>query len=306
MIQIFFKGADITTSVSINRCYHDMYAAGQSDTLNLRVNDVDNLWDKWAPAVGDEIRVSYGAISTGTMFVASATPQNGRYDILAKAAPASGYEARDKSWEKVRLLQIGQEIAGKNGLGFKSYGVSDQLYAYIHQANESDFSFLHRRARMEGCAFLVYDKQLILYNEAYMEAQAASETLEVTEDADYRYIDSRGQLYGSCLIENGLYTGNFSAGNGADRILKPANDFWIGSNAEAARFAKGLLRAANKGCCGGFVRTRIMPGYAAASTVTLSNVRAPSWDGPVFLDHIRNDYGRGKSKIFFRRPLEGY
>lgn len=306
MIQLTYKGVDITTSVSINRCYHDMYAAGQSDTLHLRVNDRDNLWDKWAPAVGDEIKVDYGAIGTGIMFVSAATPMNGMYDITAQAAPATGFVARDKAWEKVRLLQIGSEIAGRNGLKFASYGVTDQLYEYKLQSNESDFHFLHRMAKLEGCAFLVYNKTLILYNEAYMEAQAASETLEVTVDADYKYIDNRAELYGSCLIENGLYKGNFAANNGATRVLKPAADFYVGSNAEAARYAKGLLRAANKGCFGGYVRTRIMTGYAAASTVALSNARAPSWDGTVFLDHIRNDYGKGKSKIFFRRPLEGY
>ena len=306
MIKITYKGVDITTSVSINRCYHDMYAAGQSDTLHLRVNDVDNLWDKWAPAVGDEIKVDYGAIGTGIMFVTAATPQNGMYDIVAQSAPATGYEARDKAWQKVRFLQIAAEIASRNGLGFASYGVTDQLYTYILQSNESDFRFLHRLAKLEGCAFLVYDKTLILYNEAYMEAQAASETLDVTEDADYRYTDKRAELYGSCLIENGLYTGNFSVSNGAFRVLKPPADFHVGSNGEAARYAKGLLRAANKGCYGGYVRTRIITGYAAASTVMLSNARAPSWNGTVFLDHIRNDYGQGKSKIFFRRPLEGY
>lgn len=306
MIKITYKGVDITESVSINRCWHDMYAAGRSDTLLLRVNDVDNLWDQWAPSVGDEIRVDYGAIGTGVMFVTSAKPRNGKYNIEAQSAPASGFETRDKSWQKVRLLQLGQEIAGRNGLSFESYGVTDQLYEYLLQSNESDFKFLHRRAQLEGCAFLVYDKKLILYDEAYMEAQAPLETLEVTLDGDYDYTDQRENLYGSCVIENGLYKGDFDAGNNVSRILKPAPDFYVGSNAEAARYAKALLRANNKDCLNGYVHTRIMTGYAAASTVTLDNARAPSWDGPVFISHIRNDYSQGKSKIFFRRPLEGY
>ena len=306
MIQITYKGVDITESVSINRCYHDMYAAGKSDTLFLCVNDVDNMWDTWAPAIGDEIKIDYGAIGTGTMFVTSATPKNGKYEITAQSAPATGFEKRDKAWNKARLLQIGAEIAGKNGLGFKSYGVTDQLYPYLLQSNEGDFHFLHRRAQLEGCAFLVYDKTLVLYSESYMESQAPIETLEVTQDGDYDYSDRRADLYGSCLIENGLYTGEYAAQNGSGRVLKPAPSFHIGSSAEAARFARGLLRAANKGCCGGYVRTRIMTGYAAASTVDLKNVRAPSWDGTVFIDHLRNDYSQGKSKVFFRRPLEGY
>ena len=306
MIQIIYKGTDITDSVSINRCWHDMYAAGRSDTLFLRVNDVDNMWDTWGPQNGDEIIVVYGAIGTGTMFVTSAVPKNGKYEITAQSAPASGYENRDKAWRNARLLQIGAEIAGKNGLGFKSYGVTDQLYPYLLQSNESDFHFLHRRAQLEGCAFLVYDKTLVLYSESYMESQAPIETLEVTEDGDYDYSDHRIDLYGSCLIENGLYTGEYAAQNGSGRVLKPAPSFHIGSGAEATRFAKGLLRAANKGCYGGYVRTPIMTGYAAASTVDLKNVRAPSWDGTVFIDHLRNDYSKGKSKVFFRRPLEGY
>lgn len=306
MIQLTYKGTDITDRVSINRCYHDMYAAGRADELHLRVNDTDNLWDSWAPAIGDEIRVDYGSIGTGTMFVASAAPMNGVYDIVAQSTPASGFEIHNKAWQKVRLLQLAEEIAANNGLSFASYGVSDVLYPYVSQNNESDFHFLHRVAQLEGCAFLVYDKRLILYSEAYMEAQEPTDTLEVTIDGDYRYTDKRERLYGSCVIECGVYSGKYAVSNGSSRVLRPQVVPAISSNAEAARFAKNLLRAHNKECCEGFVRSRILPGYAAASTVDLINARAPSWDGAVFLHHIRNDYGAGKSKLFFRRPLEGY
>lgn len=306
MIQIFYKGVEITESVSINRCWHDMYASGQSDTLFLRANDTERIWDAWAPAVGDEIRVQYGAIGTGVMFVSGAIPKNGTYDITAQAAPPSGFEKQHKAWQKVRLLQLGREIAERNGLEFSSYGVSDVLYDYILQDGEGDFAFLHRRAVLEGCAVLIYDKKLVLYDERYMEAQTPTEVLEVSLDTDYKYIDKRGELFGSCVVSGGVYSGSFDAGNGAARIYRPEGFGIVGSSEEAERFAKNLLRGKNKDCYGGYVYSRIMPGYAAASMAELVNVRAPSWDGAVFLHHIRNDYGKGKSKIFFRKPLEGY
>lgn len=306
MIRVTYNGADITGSISVNRCWHDMYASGKSDTLQIRLNDEKKIWAKWAPAVGDEIRVDYDTISTGTMFVSQLMPQNGFFDIVANSAPASGFVPQNKAWRQVRLLQIAEEIAKRNGLSFISYGVEDRLYAFIRQENMSDFAFLHRRAQLEGCSFLVYNKALILYSEAYMEAVPPTETISVATDGDFKYTDYRSALYGSCVVESGMYTGEFAADNSVGRIYRPADIGSVGSDQEAQRFAKNLLRSVNKSCCSGYVRSKILPGYAAASTITLSNERASTWDGTIFIDHIRNDYGNGKSKIFFRRPLEGY
>lgn len=306
MIQISYNGFDITSSVSIRRCYHDMYASGRSDMLHLHLNDASALWDAWSPKNGDEIRVDYGPISTGAMFVASIVHKNGAFEIVAQSAPASGFVPQDKAWQQVRLMQIVREIAGRNGMEYASYGVSDHLYPYVVQAGESDFAFLRRIALLECCAVLVFDKRLVIYSEPYMEAVAPSETLNVSIAGDYKYKDRSSDLYGSCVIESGIYFGEFSASNGSVRVYKPKNVGSIGSDGDAERFAKGLLRSVNKGCYSGFIRAPILPGYAPASTVTLSNSRSTSWDGTVFIDHVRNDYGRGASKIFFRRPLEGY
>lgn len=306
MIQTTYNGVDITESISINRCYHDMFASGQSDTLNMRMNDVRNLWDSWGPAVGDEIRIDYGTISTGTMFISSVKPRNGYYDIVAYSAPRTGFDVQHKAWQQVRLLQIGKEIAARNGLAFSSYGVTDRLYAYILQDGQSDFAFLHHRAMLEGCAFLVYDKRLVLYSEAYMESVTPSEKLEISVAGQYRYQDRSAEMYGSCVVESGLYSGEFAVSNGSARVYRPKVIEGIGGADEAKRFAKGILRSVNKECRGGFVRADVLTGYAAASVIELYNPRASSWDGPVFLHHVRNDYGKGTSKIFFRRLLEGY
>lgn len=305
MIQLFYNGVNITDSVSVNRCYHDMYAGGHSDTLHLRVNDPENIWDTWAPAANDEIRIDYGDISTGTMFVSDIVPSNGFYEISAQSAPRSAFDRQNKAWQKVRLLQIGEEIAKRNGLTFNSYGVEDRLYSYLSQA-DGDLRFLNHLARLEGCAILVYDRNLVMYSEQEMEANQPSESIVLTADTDYKYTDRSAGLYGTCVVQSGMYSGEFSLNNGASRILMPDVMPVAGSDDEAARFAKNILREANKDCYVGYLYSSIMPGYAPASMLKLTNERAPSWNGNVFITHIRNDYRNDKSKIFFRKPLEGY
>lgn len=308
MIQVNFRGVDITKDVSINRCYHDMYCEGRSDTLHIRFNDPQNQWDGWQPKVGDEISVTYGSIGTGKMFVDSTIPENGLYTIVATSIPPSAKEGKSKAWQKIFLTQIGKEIAGNHGLSFQSYGVSDTQYEYILQTNETDFSFFQRICTLEGCAFLVYDGVLVMYSQTHMEGVEPSKTIVITSDGDYSFVDNSARLYGSCLIERGLYKGEYTAGNGATRRYVPEMDIPItmSSQDEANRYAKNLLRSVNKGMMYGYIYGRVMPEFAAASTAELENYRAASWNGNIFLTHIRNDYGKGQSKVFFRKPLDGY
>ena len=306
MIQLYYNGVDITNSVSVKRCYHDMYAGGYADSLNIQVDDKEHLWDVWAPAAGDEIQVDYDQATTGIMFLASVKVNNGYYSIEAHSAPPSGFVKQSKAWQQVRLLQIGAEIAERNGLSFSSYGVTDQLYPYISQDNVSDFFFLAQRARLESCAFQVFNKHLVLYSEPYIESVAPAESIALTDNGVFEYRPRQADLYGSCEVLSGQYSGIFTADNGSSRIYRPDIFGGVSSNAEAERFAKGLLRSVNKGCIGGFIRIPIQAGYAAGSMISLSNPRATSMDGPIFLDHVRHDYVTGYSKVFFHKPLEGY
>ena len=306
-MKFFYNGTDIYNDVSVNYCVHEMYAEKQADTLVIRFNDTKGTWSKWNPADGDVIRFTEGASDTGKMFIHSMKPENGLFTIRAMSMPKSGATKKSKSWEGVRFLQLANEIAGNHGLTFQNYGCKDQVYPYLKQDNETDFAFFSRLCTLEGCQMLIYDGKLLAYNEQYIEGQTPAGTLEVDENGNFSYQDNRANCYGSCEVSSGSYSGKFKAPNTKNTtVLRPDKAIPVTSNAEAARFAKGLLRNANKyGHTGQFSKS-LLTGYAAASLLQLKTEKASAWNGTVFLYKVRHDFVGNKSTLYFRDLLEGY
>lgn len=306
-MKLMYEGVDIARKVSINRCEHETYAEKRSDQLLLRFNDAEGLWNFWKPVRGEKVQLIDGANDTGVMYVTSIQPENGLFTLRAMSMPLSGENVNSRSWEDVRLLQIGQDIATKHGLKFKAYNVTDRKYSYIKQERQTDFEFLHRRCQLEGCAMLIYDETLVMYDEHQMEAQDSADTIKLGIDARFQYTDNSAQTYGTAEIVSGSYRGTYSDKNAnTDKLLKPKTAIECTSNAEAARFARGLLRAANKNAHTGNFRRMLTRGIAAASVVTLKTEKASDWDGKVFVTRTRHDFLTGETKVFFRKPLEGY
>lgn len=306
-MKLLYEGIDIAGKISINRCEHETNAERECDRLLMRFNDAEGLWNFWKPVRGEKVQLVDGADDTGVMYITSIRPENGLFTLRAVSMPLSGETVNSRSWEDVRLLQIGQDIASKHGLKFKTYGVTDRVYSYIKQERLTDFEFLHRRCQLEGCAMIIYDGALIIYDEHKLESQAAADTIEVGVDGFFNYSDDSAQSYGSAEIVSGSFRGTYNDANGnAGRILRPKNPIDCVSNAEAARFAKGLLRQANKNARTGNFRRKLSRGYAAASVVNLKTGKANVWDGKIFITRTRHNFLTGETKVFFRKPLEGY
>jgi len=306
-MRLTYKGSDIYKDVSVNYCVHEMYAEKQSDTLVVRFNDPKGVWSKWNPQTGDDITFESGASRTGKMFIHSLKPENGLYTIRAMSMPVTGKVRQSRSWEAVRFLQIANETAAAHGLTFKNYGCTDHLYPYLAQRNETDFELFYRLCMPEGCQMLIYDGDLIAYNEQHIEGQGIAGTLEVGEDGVFTYEDTSTQSYGSAEVASGVYSGRFVDPQAkTKRVLRPETSLQITSNAEAVRFARGLLRNENKHRQSGIFSKELMLGYAAASILKLVTPKAQAWNGPVFVTKVRHDYIGNKSTIYFRKPLEGY
>ena len=306
-MKLYYNGVDIYGDVSVNYCVHEMHAEKRADTLVIRFNDTKGVWSKWNPAPGDTLRFTEGASDTGKMFIHSMKPENGLFTLRAMSMPMSGITRRSKGWEGVHFLQLANEIAKNHGLTFQNYGCADPVYKYLRQDNETDFALFSRICALEGCQMLIYNGRLLAYNEQYIERQTPAGTLEIGADGNFSYNDNRANNYGSCEVASGKYSGTFRApGAATAAVLRPVKAIPVTSNAEAARFAKGLLRDANKyGHTGQFSKA-LLTGYAAASLLRLKTTKASAWDGTVFVYKVRHDFVANKSTLYFRDILEGY
>lgn len=304
-MRIWYEDTEITADVSVSACVHDSFAESSADTLHLTLNDTRKLWDGWHPKAGEKLKVTDGAASTGALYVRQCSPQNGLYEITASSVPGTMQEKRTKSWASVRFLQLAAEIASHSGLTLKTYGVPDQQYRFVVQESKSDAEFLQQRCILEGCAFLVYDRALILYSQKYMEQQKPQGELTVTSDSNFIYKDKNSRQFGSVKVSNGGFTGYYTVNDSAS-VYKCALPVCISSQAEANRFARGVLRDLNKDGITATLQTGLLRGYAPGSTVTLQTSSAASYDGTWFITHMRNDYAAGTTKLFLRKPLEGY
>lgn len=306
-MKLIYEGVDIYPEVSVHRCFHDMYAEKQSDELLLKLNDTRQLWDVWSPKKGDTIAIEDGAAKTGKMFVESIVPESGIVTLRAYSMPQSVKEKRSKAWERVKFLQLAQEIADRHGLTLETYGITDQTYDYVEQNNLPDFAFFQQRCTLESAAFLVYDGKLVIYDEATMEAEAPADTITITPASDFEYRDEEANAYGRAEAVNGGLTGTFTAPGGSDKLLRKILPLRMTGQSEADRFAKGLLRDANKAAVVGTLWTgSMLRNYAPGSVVNLETEGVKSWNGTAFISRIRHDYVKTRSKVYLRKPLEGY
>lgn len=302
-LKILYNDKDITDDISVSSCIHDMFACSQADTLLIKFNDAKKLWDGWKPSKEDVISVSYGIAKTGAMYINSVVPENGLMTLRASSIPPTAMDKTDKSWENVHLLQLAKEIASRHGLTFENHGVSDKVYSYVRQPNIPDFEFLQQRCNLESLAFVVYDKKLVLYDEAKLETAEPVKEVKVNSDNDFSYTDSSQKGYGKVIVSNGNLTGNYTSKSGLTNALTQTISTAISGQAEADRFAQGLLRQANKNLTNGVFKLPLMREFSAGSVMKIATEGVNTWNGNGFVSHIRQDYINSTSKVFFRKAV---
>lgn len=304
-MKILYGDVDIYPKISVNTCFYDCYAGGHADELTLRFNDTRKEWDRWAPRVGENLQAELSCLTTGKMYITAIKPEPGYFTLKASSIPESMRMLRSKSWEEVKFHQLLQEIADRNGLALELFHVDEQQYAYVEQSSKDDLTFLLERCALESCSFLVFDGSLVVYSEPVMESNDPEDTITLDGADSYHFRNKSRDVFGACVCVNGTAMGMYAAGDGP--VLRKVIPIAMSDQNEANRFAKGLLRFKNKAARTIEIQTAsLLKGYAAGSVIGLESNNAASWDGPAFIERIRFDMLHETSKLFLRKPLEGY
>jgi hypothetical protein len=159
-------------------------------------------------------------------------------------------------------------------------------------------------AELEGAVMTIYENIVVFTSEEALESQEPGYEVDCA-GANVKIRDDSDSMFDACVVKSGQYFGSFKASDG-ERLYRPQAVIPCGSDAEAFRYAKALLRMANKGKTEIRWRGSLMPQLSAGITVKLINDDAPGTAGKKYCYRVRHDYGKNETTIYMRSPLEGY
>lgn len=298
---ITFNGTDITEYVNAKKIVHDMYAGEYPDKIRIEFEDKDNLWPRWSPQVGDYFSYRNDGTATGKMYIYDLEYENQKCTLYGCVMPPEMKVRYTKTWESVYLSQILSEIT--EGYSHQLNAVTDVFYKH-KECNTGKLEFLNTLGQLESAVLVIYDDNIMLVNEQALEAQTSLFELSC-DGAEVSISDHTADVFDACFVQSGEYSGACRIGTG-ERYYKPNITVPCSSDAEATRYAKAMLRFANKKKFEIRWKGPIIPELSAGVCITLVNDDIPAYSGDMYVYHVRHDYNTGTSTIFMRKPLEGY
>jgi phage protein D len=205
-----YEGKDISAALEpylLELTYTD-YTEGESDTLELRVEDVDGRWlNNWYPNHGDRLRVSIGyegepLLECGT-FEIDEIEMDGPPDVVAIKALGAGVKRsvrthEGRHYENTTLAKVAADIAKRNALVLHNNDkkkFEKMPIAYVAQAFETDLGFLKRLFEEYGYGYRQRDKDLYVYALTEIKAKTPVMTLGRKNLISWRFRDKVHLIY---------------------------------------------------------------------------------------------------------------
>lgn len=302
-MNILYNGVDIAASVQPTVLQITDNAGGKPDSLTIVFSDTENRWSQWKPAKNDTLQVKQDGFDTGIMYIDELKQQAGVFELKALSIPQTCKTAHSQGWENVRLLEVVTQIATRYGFTVQTYGVTNHLYTRVDQLEDADIAFLAYRCMLEGYAVKVTGKSLVIYAEATEEQKVAKSTIHRSDmQGAFEFRNKSMDIYSKCIVRSQTLQGEFTDVGIAGPTLK--QNIYMTNQAEANRWAKGILRSYNKYMVTGSFTVDLNPKLAAGTCIGVADTGM--FDGKYFIDRLTHDLIHNRTKLRVRKPLEGY
>lgn len=324
-LSLTFNGSAVKLTDRIETLSYTDVASGSSDSLEITVRNDDFKWlNSWLPKKGSKIAgkvvfQNWNAegknlkLNLGTHVLDdnsfSGGPLTAKLSALSKPASENfSSRERTKTWKKVTLKKIGQEIAGRYSLSLV-YDAPTVSITAKEQSEKTDSAFLTDLCKDYGLGFKIYNSKLVIYNKTKYEKKEVVATLtrESFVDDQWDYADSLYGTYTGARIsykqtkknkktsssEISIYVGLQSETAKGSRVLKINEQ--ADSKTDAQYKAKARVDESNEQATTISGTIWANPKIAAGTTVQVKGMY--SMNGKYFVDQVTTEVSSGSPTV---------
>lgn len=301
-MQLIYEGTDITNDADIVKCIHRDVCGNQCDLLEIELENAA-AWYRWQPQRDDRMCVFLNGYDSGTMFLNSVLPENGRYKILATSIPSVARRRAYASYENIRLGDLLAACAAECGMGSAIYGaLEDCTYAYIERSNESAPAFLSRILGMEGAALKTINGKMIGIGIEYAQGLTAAQTIALQENqTGVRYQCRKEKKLAGITLQTPYATGTAQDSAASWGFHQTYTEYPATDNAQAGRWARGLLLSQNRLAEEVTLEMEFTPSLTAMGRIDIES--ATDAAGEWLVEEAEHDLFGGKSKAKLLRCI---
>ena len=329
-INITYDGKDISSDLApyLKAFEFNDVMDGEADDISLTLEDMAELWESdWLPEKGATIKAQIvltdwdtegeKQLDLGQFEIDEIELTGPPHEVKIKAVSVPdnntlrGIE-KNRSWEKVKLSEICQDIATDAGMELFYDVEKDPELDRAEQTEESDLAFLMRICKDKGYALKISDNKIIVFDVATYEAKEPVMTLarEGSNIKSYTIRSKTRDVYKACHVK---YT-NTKTGETIEYTFTPneekegktlAVNEQVESLSEAEALAKKKLREKNTEEVTLGLSMMGSIDLLAGCTVTIEGFHA--FDGKYIIASGRHSLGGGyELSLELRRCLDGY
>lgn len=299
-MQVNWQGKDITSYVQVRKCVVRDACGGRCDSLDMTFDNAES-WYRWGPEEDDKIRVFQDGYDSGEMFLNTICPEEGKYRIFATALPCKARKQEWKSFHGMTLEEILRSCALTSGMSYRLYGMDGGArIPYIQQENESAAAFLHRLMRLEGGVLKCVNGGFAGIGIDWAEEKKAAQEIRVIPDKARHEYRRNGRTIRSLTVFTPYAKATATDRNVPEDHEEVTKTEYPALGAiQAGRWARGLLRAANRECESLTVHGKFSPGWTAMCRIDVGG--GTDADGSWIIEEVEHDLVARASEATLRR-----